>query len=419
MKEKRKLFNGNWSYKEGFTISITLVIIALVMEFITGGNGYSIPPWPYNLAGLISFSALIVVLNLFEKSSQVIRFLGSVPAAVSSIILVTVLAVLLGSIPQTTSDSEFLKLTGLSHLTSSYLYFYGYLYFLVTLGLATIKRLIPFKVKNIGYLLNHLGLYIIIVAGIAGSGDIERLFFVLYEENTEFTNVAIDEKDKQFTLPISVKLKKFNIEEYNPKLVMVEMESGNLENMENKMLYEIDTTKNAHFKNWEIHISKFYKYAHYDTKDSIFKASIQKGALPVVFVKAINKVTKDTLSDWLTSGNYAYQRKNMTLDNDSYLAMLEPEAKTFMSDIEVKDKEGKIHNLTLKVNEPARIDGWTLYQTGYNENLGKWSNYSVIEAGQDGWLSVVYFGIFMLIAGSIYILWIGKDLKSKELKEND
>ena len=417
MKEKRKLFKGNWSYKEGFVISFALVIIALVMEYITKGKGFAIPSWPYNLAGIISFTAFLGVLSSFQKTSKIIKFLGNVPAAISSIVLVTILAVILGSIPQETTDSEFLNLTGLGHLTTSYLYVFGYLYFLITLGLATFKRIYPLKVKNIGYLLNHLGLYIIIVGGVAGSGDMKRMYFVLYEDSNQFTNIAVNEANEKYQLPISIKLNKFNIEEYNPKLVVVETETGDFESMDNKIHYEIDTNEIAHFENWDIYISKFYKYAHYDVEDGVFKASNEKESLPVAFIKAVNKVTKDTLTDWLTCGNNKYQRKSMYLDKGSYLAMLSPETKVYMSDIEVKDKEGKIHKLTLKVNEPAKIDGWDLYQTGYNEALGKWSDYSIIEAGNDGWLPVVYVGIFMLMFGSIYILWIGKEIGRASCRE--
>jgi len=88
-----------------------------------------------------------------------------------------------------------------------------------------------------------------------------------------------------------------------------------------------------------------------------------------------------------------------------------------MSDLEVKDESGELHKLTLKVNEPATIDGWKLYQVGYNNKLGKWSNYSVVEVGRDNWLPAVYVGIFMLIFGAIYILWIGKNVKNEETKE--
>jgi len=414
---KRKLFTGNWSYKEGFIISIALVIIALIMEYITKGSGYSIPSFPYNLAGIISFSAVLVLLSFFEKTSSAIRFLGSVPAAITSIILVTILAVLLGSIPQNVNTSSFLQLTGLNHLTSSYLFFYGYLYFLVALGLTTIKRIFPLKKKNIGFLLNHLGLYVIIVSAIAGSGDIKRLYVALYDDNPNFVSTADGDREEKVQLPISLRLIKFNIEEYNPKLFVVETQTGDIKNAENKVLYQIDTLHSTVFQNWDIRISKFLKYAHYHTEDSLFKADDKAGAVPVAFVEAVNKVSNDTLRDWITSGNYVYQRKNMQLDPKHILAMAEPEAKTFMSDLEVKDESGELHKLTLKVNEPATIDGWKLYQVGYNNKLGKWSNYSVVEVGRDNWLPAVYVGIFMLIFGAIYILWIGKNVKNEETKE--
>jgi len=410
---KRKLFTGIWSFKEGFTISIALIVIALIMEYLIKGTGYSIPPFPYNLAGIISFSALLVLLSFFEKTNAAIRFLSSVPAAITSIVLVTILAVLLGSIPQNQSSSSFLQVTGLNHLTSSYLFFYGYLYFLVSLGLTTIKRAFHFKKKNIGFLLNHFGLYLIIVSAIAGSGDIKRLYITLYDNNPEFVSLAYGDNKTEVQLPISLRLIKFNIEEYNPKLFVVETSTGDIKNDENKILYQIDTVHSTTFQNWDIRISKFLKYAHYDFKDSLFKADEKLAAVPVAFIEAVNKISKDTLRDWISSGNFTYQRKNMQLGKNFILSMAEPEAKTFMSDLEVKDESGKLHKITLKVNEPATIDGWKLYQVGYNNQLGKWSNYSVIEIGKDNWLYAVYTGIFMLILGAVYILWIGKNVKKE------
>ena len=62
----------------------------------------------------------------------------------------------------------------------------------------------------------------------------------------------------------------------------------------------------------------------------------------------------------------------------------------------------------IEVNKPVSIDGWKIYQTGYDEMLGRWSDRSVIELVRDPWLPVVYIGIFMILIGTLYLLWMGK-----------
>jgi hypothetical protein len=51
--------------------------------------------------------------------------------------------------------------------------------------------------------------------------------------------------------------------------------------------------------------------------------------------------------------------------------------------------------------------GWKLYQLSYDERFGKYSPTSTIELVKDPWLPVVYLGVFMMIAGAIYLFFIG------------
>jgi len=74
-------------------------------------------------------------------------------------------------------------------------------------------------------------------------------------------------------------------------------------------------------------------------------------------------------------------------------------------------KDGMKHNAVLEVNKPVNISGWKLYQISYDEKLGSWSKLSVIEAVRDPWLPVVYFGIFLLLTGTLYMLWMGAKVK--------
>jgi hypothetical protein len=88
-----------------------------------------------------------------------------------------------------------------------------------------------------------------------------------------------------------------------------------------------------------------------------------------------------------------------------------PEPEKYSSEIVIEDGEGDPLSVILEVNKPYKYKGWKLYQLSYDERMGKWSRVSVIEAVRDPWLPVVYFGIFLLLGGALYLFWIGQDIK--------
>jgi cytochrome c biogenesis protein ResB len=99
------------------------------------------------------------------------------------------------------------------------------------------------------------------------------------------------------------------------------------------------------------------------------------------------------------------------LDQHYYLLMLSPEPKKFASDITLTSENKEEIALTLEVNKPYKYSGWKLYQQSYDDRMGKWSKVSIVEAVRDPWLPVVYFGIFLLLAGAVYLFWIGREIK--------
>ena len=53
------------------------------------------------------------------------------------------------------------------------------------------------------------------------------------------------------------------------------------------------------------------------------------------------------------------------------------------------------------------MQGWKLYQAGYDESAGRWSTLSLVEAVRDPWLPSVYVGFFMIMAGNVLFFWKG------------
>jgi cytochrome c biogenesis protein ResB len=91
-----------------------------------------------------------------------------------------------------------------------------------------------------------------------------------------------------------------------------------------------------------------------------------------------------------------------------------PEPKKFRSEVTIYSKNGVRVDTSIEVNRPVVVDGWTIYQLGYDDKMGKWSNQSTIEMVKDPWLKVVYVGLLMVLAGAVYLFWIANKQK-KEL----
>ena len=77
----------------------------------------------------------------------------------------------------------------------------------------------------------------------------------------------------------------------------------------------------------------------------------------------------------------------------------------FASDIHVLTKHGKELQATVDVNHPLEIDGWKIYQYGYDTQAGVQSRISIFEFVRDPWLPYVYVGILMMLAGALFMLF--------------
>ena len=81
--------------------------------------------------------------------------------------------------------------------------------------------------------------------------------------------------------------------------------------------------------------------------------------------------------------------------------------KRFASDIQILTKTGKNIETTVDVNKPYEVDGWKIYQYGYDTQMGAKSQISILEIVSDPWLPLVYTGIYMMLAGAVCMFVIG------------
>ena len=87
--------------------------------------------------------------------------------------------------------------------------------------------------------------------------------------------------------------------------------------------------------------------------------------------------------------------------------------KRFASEIQVLTKSGKNIQTTIDVNKPVEVDGWKIYQYGYDTQMGAMSQTSILELVSDPWLPLVYTGIYMMLGGAVCMFLLGGRKKFK------
>ena len=85
--------------------------------------------------------------------------------------------------------------------------------------------------------------------------------------------------------------------------------------------------------------------------------------------------------------------------------------KRYASVIKIAEKSGKEFEATIDVNKPIVVDGWKIYQYGYDTSMGAESKISILELVSDPWLPLVYAGIFMMLGGAVCMFAFGKKVR--------
>jgi hypothetical protein len=409
-KIQRNLWENPWGYVESFLIGFGLIVTGFFLEvFVASDTAFKLS-YPFNIYFLIVYVLILFVLYKWFSTTQLIRWLTKVPASISSITLVTILVMIMGIIPQIPSENNIINNLGLNHITSNWAFLLIIFQFLTCLGLISIKRILQFKWSNFGFILNHTGLFLALIAGILGTGDLQRLSINVYENKPSF--IATDANRNEVELPFAFYLKDFLIDEYNPKLALVDNKNGSIAHNDGKNLYLVEKGETYYFHNFEVKIEDFLPNAiRFGMR---YEAVNELGSPPAAKISVKNIENDSIQTAWISSGSFRYPYESLKISEDYSVVMTIPEVKKFSSDIDILTKEGERISAILEVNKPFKYNGWKIYQLSYDDKMGKWSDLSVIELVRDPWLPLIYIGIFMMIAGAIYMFWMGNKITKNQ-----
>ena len=361
------------------------------------------PQWPYNFIFLIAIILYLFLLYGFRKI-PFIGWLSSTQASIGAITVYTILVICMGLIPQNSeSPNLFLKIFGLNHISTSWPFLTTSVYFLVVLGLATIRRIAtrPMTIKNLAFLLNHAGLWFVLALASLGSGDLQRLTMQISEG--DITYKAVDKWNKVISLPFALELKDFRIDEYHPKLLILNKDGEEIADTKGDILRA--DSKEGQLGHYIITIDTFIADATW--KNDEYEPDTIMGASPAALVNVTLPNGIDVVSDWVSCGSFSMRPKRVKLDRERYLYMITPTASEFSSDVRIYRSKEDFFDAVVEVNKPVKIKGYKIYQTGYDERFGKWSKVSIFELVRDPWIPAVYVAIFMLLIGATYLFWRG------------
>lgn len=296
---------------------------------------------------------------------------------------------------------------GFSTMLSTWYFLLLYVYMLFVLGCITAKRLLSLKrsFRDFAFVMNHLGLFIVLLFGLIAAADMQRYRMQVNadSEYPEWRGINQD-TDELEDLPIAIELREFQITEYPPKLMIIDNESGKPLplDMPEHILTDVVGRK-ASLVRWEIEILDYLPYsAAVVTRDSIvFKEFRTSGAVHSAKVRAKHRKMNKEYVGWVSAGSHIFPYRSLKLTESISLVMAEPEPKQFSSRVMLYAQDGGIDSAEIKVNTPFKYKDWYIYQLNYDKEKGRWSKMSEFELVHDAWLTGVYIGFYMLLAGAV------------------
>lgn len=371
----------------GFFIGAIIVLNGLVLQLMIGAIPWTILSFHTGWLLLLGYISFLVFVYSLRNKVNAFKWLGSIEAAIPAIVYTVALTLVMGLTKQTQSAVKD-SVLGFESMTSSWIFFIVYLWLTTVVGLVCIERLVHFRTRNIPFLLSHLGLFFLLVFSTLGSACMLRLTMTL--RNGDKVNMAMDSDHKVYDLPFAIELNRFTLEEYMPKVLILDLLTG-------------DVVPKEKLAAWNFKVEKqILRAIRIETKNSInYISGNEDGATSAFYIKADNTKTRETKSGWVACESFLFPPEVFPLDNDFCLFMPEREPKRFASSVTVHLSDGKAQKETIEVNSPIKIGGWFIYQLDYDREKGRWSDISVLELVEDRWLPFVYAGVLMMISGAV------------------
>lgn len=399
-----------WRLTEGIVIGCGLVVTGLLLQCSMGAINWQLFAWPVNIILMAVFIAAVVTMHLMRSRSYVCRWMSSHEAAIASMGWAVALTLIMGLTRQAAGPMEerqhsLLDIVGITRCLSWWPFVLIYLWLTLSLALTVMRRASVLTLRNIPFMVMHTGLLLVLLCGTLGNADMQRLKMMTTLDQPEWR--AQDENSNLHELDLAIALKNFTIDEYPPKLMIADIQSGNALPDGKPVHILLDSAGTAgSIMGWDVKVTKLYKHAAavFDSTSVNYVEWFSRGATTAAYIEVTKGDKK--VSDWVSCGSFMFPSKELRLDSTVCMFMPEPEPLRYASAVKVLTKGGKSIEDTITVNKPLDVENWKIYQLDYDREMGRWSNMSVFELVTDPWLPIVYTGIALLLLGAVLMFLI-------------
>ena len=389
---------------------LLLFVVGIVLQCVVGDfdNGFLRYPWGLILA--VNYLYLLVLLHFQRDKWRWVNRLSDHYASVSALGSMVLMAIIFGLTRQDASTEGVVGLLGFSRMTSSWPFNLLLFYFTTTLGLAVVDDLHHWRQRGLAAMMSHLAVFVVLTCGMFGSADKMRVTVNAHLERP--VAEGIDSKGVSQTLPFAITLKEFAMEEYPPKLYLLDTRQES--SSEDFLLVE-ETTSEGEIDGWQLRVERVIDMAGRMPDSEEWLEMVHTGAAPAIYLKATNPATGESYSGWVSCGSHIFEPSYLRLGERYAVAMPRRDAKRYLSRVDVEQMSGERERFDIEVNHPARIGAWRIYQVGYDTARGRWSSVSVLECVKDGWYSAIHIALWLMLSAGVvmFVTAGGRSLSRK------
>jgi len=173
----------------------------------------------FGLVAALVYACLLVGVYALRDRWPLYRHLAGRKACIISITIVLFLLLIFGLTPQDGSRDGISGVLGLRNMSRSPIFILALFFLATTVTLNTIEDIHRFTRHRLGVTCAHLGLSVILVAGLFGTGGTvqARIIAMMNEPNRQALNESTDEYVK---LPFELTLRDFSVYEYSSEVTM-------------------------------------------------------------------------------------------------------------------------------------------------------------------------------------------------------
>lgn len=155
----------------GFVVGGGLLLLGILLQVLLGPVRWDLTRWPVNLVLLILLLGLMALIYLLRGRVRACEWLLHYGSAVPCLVYAAVLTVLMGLTPQLRSGG----VPWLSQMLSFWPFVLIWVWLTLSTGLVALNHLLRWRIKELPFVLNHLGLFVAIVSATLGNADMQRL----------------------------------------------------------------------------------------------------------------------------------------------------------------------------------------------------------------------------------------------------